>query len=75
MTSFVELPDSILNMLDEFIVPILTDDEKYNLKKKKVAAYNKNKYNNNPEYNSYKKEQAKKKYQQLRRFYIDNKDK
>jgi len=77
MTFFVELPDSILDILNDksFIVPTLTEDEKKIIKMKKVADYNRNKYNNNPEYNSYKKEQAKQKYQQLRRFYIDNKDK
>ena len=58
-----------------FIVPTLTDIEKHQLKKKKVADYNKNKYANNPKYTEYKKEQARIKYKKMRQLYEENKNK
>jgi hypothetical protein len=74
MTSFVEMPEEILEMLNDksFIVPTLTADEKKKIQMKKVADYNRRKYNNNTEYNSYKRDQAKQQYQKLRQCYIDN---
>ena len=51
-----------------FIVPTLTDVEKHQLQKKKVALYNRNKYANNPKYTEYKKEQANIKYKKMRQY-------
>ena len=58
-----------------FIVPSLTEVEKHQLQKKKVALYNKNKYANNPKYTEYKKEQANIKYKKMRQLYEENKNK
>jgi len=57
-----------------FIVSTLTDEEKHQLQKKKVAAYNRNKYANNPKYTEYKKEQANIKYKKMRQLYEENKN-
>ena len=76
-STFAEMPDNILEILNDksFIVPSLTEVEKYNLKKKKVADYNRNKYANNPKYTEYKKEQANIKYKKMRQLYEENKNK
>jgi len=57
-----------------FIVSTLTDEEKHQLQKKKVAVYNRNKYANNPKYTEYKKEQANIKYKKMRQLYEENKN-
>ena len=71
------MSDNILEMLNDklFIVPSLTDVEKHQLQKKKVALYNRNKYANNPKYTEYKKEQANAKFQKMRKLYEENKTK
>ena len=76
-STFAEMPDNILEILNDksFIVPTLTDVEKHQLQKKKVAAYNRNKYANNPKYTEYKKEQANIKYKKMRQLYEENKNK
>lgn len=76
-STFAEMPDNILEILNDksFIVPSLTEVEKHQLQKKKVALYNKNKYANNPKYTEYKKEQANIKYKKMRQLYEENKNK
>jgi len=76
-SQFAEMPDNILEILNDksFIVPSLTEVEKHQLQKKKVALYNKNKYANNPKYTEYKKEQANIKYKKMRQLYEENKNK
>jgi len=71
------MSDNILEMLNDksFIIPSLTDVEKHQLQKTKLAAYNRNKYANNPKYTEYKKEQANIKYKKMRQLYEENKNK
>jgi len=76
-SQFAEMPNNILEMLNDksFIVPTLTDVEKHQLQKEKVADYNRNKYANNTKYTEYKKEQSNIKYKKMRQLNEENKNK
>jgi len=76
-SQFAEMPNNISEMLNDklFIVPTLTDVEKHQLQKEKVADYNRNKYANNPKYTEYKKEQSNIKYKKMRQLNEENKNK